>query len=192
MNNGNKSIGNSENIKFHSRQYDSPVTLLLITGIASFSACFIAELAEWYLVNLSYTYEQKLYVLDNNHMVFQAFIANSLAAAYVVQMALLLALFFVFYLIASRMMRVEPRLFLVISTFTGSFVGNFAGYMIFVRSVIYIPFLSHGTLTLAETFQQSIFGDLLFSSITGSWLLTTLVALGGFLLGGMQQLTEKS
>ena len=158
---------------------------------AGISVCEICN----YLLKLSFTYDGKLYDFNTNPPVFQTAAANSLAAIYIAQMALLLALFITFYLIARharRLMRMESRLFMFISTLAGSFTGNFAGYMVFASSIIYIPFLSHGSLTLAQTFQQPILGELLFSSITGSWLLTALVALGGFFVGGMQQQTEKS
>ena len=189
----NSSASGTETVKLHFKLRDTPLGRLLMPFLLFFAVCFIAELADWYLTRLSVIYSYEMFAFSNNQPVIRAFDVNFIAVAYTGQMVLSLTLFIIFYLFENLTLPVKPRLILIVSTLTGSFTGNFAGYLIFFSNLYYLPFLSHGnlTLTMADT-QPSILGELLYASLAGDWLRMALVALGGFFMGGLQLLTEES
>ena len=187
----NSSASGTETVNPHLKPRDTPLGRLLIPFSLFFSVCFIAELADWYLTRLGFTYSYGLFGFNNNQPVIRALAANFIAATYVGQMVLSLSLFIIFYLIANLMPPAKSRIILVVSILTGSFAGNFVGYMIIFNDLYYLPFLSHGNLTIGEA-QPSILGALLYASVAGDWLRMALVALGGFFMGGLQRLTEES
>ena len=150
------------------------------------SLCLLAGLAWWYLTYLGIEYNYKLITFNGNPPILHSHIVNLLAIIYSVQLIIPLLLFVMFYAIQRRSAYMQSGLFIVILVVAASFTGDFIGYMVFGGSQLgYLPFLLQRNLAFNLAYQQSLLGDLVFSTIMGNWLVAALASVGGYFTGSM-------
>ena len=140
---------------------------------------------------MSFEYSYKLITFNGNPPILQSHIVNLLAIIYSAQLILPLLLFVMFYVIQRRSAYMQSGLFIVILVVAASFTGDFIGYMVFGSQLEYLPFLLQRSLPFNLAFQQSLLGDVLFSTITGNWLVAAIVSLGGYFTGSMGETQGK-
>jgi hypothetical protein len=153
----------------------------LMNALPFFSACFAAELLISYTNMLEWIYSLKVWTFNGHGIVFESAPADAWILLSIGGLMFSLLVFAIFYLMTSRIMRVESWMIAVIFILIGSFIGNLAGFVLFYwPSGFYFAVFS-GNL------RYSIWGGLLYSIITGEWLQIALISTGGAFIGNVKR-----